>query len=97
MRGRAAREQAESLAPQILHGRAMTAREDQLHAIASGEIGQLVELEPPREVLKLLRSAALRERELRERFAAALAPRHADEAKMFEHVASCLNEIGCSA
>ena len=74
VRGGATREQAERVAAQVLHGRAVAAREDQLHSIAGCEIGELVELEPLRKFLKLRRGVLLRQREFRERFAAALAP-----------------------
>ena len=50
VRGGAARQQLERVAAQVLHRRAVAAREDQLDAIASREIGELRELQALREI-----------------------------------------------
>ena len=84
VRGRAAREQLECVAAQVVRGRAFAAREDELDAVAGGEIGQLGEMQPPRKLLQRVGRALLIERELGQRFAAVLSPRDADEAEMFE-------------
>src|SRR5262245_40414953 len=84
MRGRAPRQERKRVAPQVLHGCALAAREDQLDAVAGGEVRELVELHALRKLLQLRCRAFLLQRELRERFAPVLAPRHADEAEMFE-------------
>src|SRR6185436_21013007 len=44
VRGRASRQQRERVAAQVLHRRALAAREDQLDAVAGGEVRQLIEL-----------------------------------------------------
>ena len=66
----------------VLGRRAVAAREDQLDAVAGREISELLEPEPLREVAELNRRALLVERELGERLAAALTPRHADQTEM---------------
>jgi hypothetical protein len=74
VRGRAAGQERERIASQVVHGRALAAREDQLDAIASGEVRELVELHALRKLLQLRGRAFLLQRELRERFASVLAP-----------------------
>ena len=84
VRGGAAGEQLERVAAQVLERRALGAREDQLHAIASGEVRELAELHAASEVLELRRRALLVQREFGERLAAALPPRHADQTQVLE-------------
>ena len=94
VRGRAPRQQLERIAAQVLDGRAVAAREDQLDAVAGREIGELLELHALRKVLQLSRGVLLLQRELGERFAAALAPRHADETEVFEQSRYLLPRVG---
>jgi hypothetical protein len=84
VRRRAPRQQLERVAAQVLHRRAIAAREDQLDAVAGREIGELFELHALGKVLQPSCGVLLLQRELRERFAAALAPRHADDTEMFQ-------------
>ncbi len=78
----AAGQQRERGRAQILRRRAVAASEDQLDAIAGREVGELLEAEPLREIAELLRRALLVERELGERFAAALTPGDADQTEV---------------
>ncbi len=84
VRGRAAGQQLERVAAQVLNRRAVAARENQLDSIAGREIGELGKLHALRKALQLRGSALLLQREFGELFAAALAPRDADQAQLLE-------------
>ena len=76
--GGTAGQQLKCIAAQVLHGRVLAARKDDLDPIAGREIGELGELHAAREVLQLRRGLLLMQRELGKSFAAILPPRDAD-------------------
>src|SRR4029079_2417606 len=74
--------QSERRRAQLLCRRALAAGEAQLDAVAGGKVRELLEPELLREVAELVRRALLVERELGERFTAALTPRNADQTEV---------------